>query len=236
MSLQGNLPFYEWSHTCRIDIASMYRIYTNTIYLYWSTFSEEGSLYIHLTMPTCFILLRFTHICIFQHWVDKAGCLISLSSTNSLRPVEAYICEESNLAFVMIMACCLIGAESFLDKCWFMICNNLISESVLVYGRYVVGLLSIWVRDSRSAVGYDSSIVLMIGFQSVPCRLAIGLKSGDSIPNLTRNDPDINPTGFTVSSATMSVADSWPIHWKFCGFCRFRIGLAGVTGALDLIH
>ena len=52
----------------------------------------------------------------------------------------------------------------------------------------------------------------MIGFQSVPCRLSIGLKSGDSIPNLTRNDPDMNPTGFTVSSATLSVADSWPIH------------------------
>ena len=112
-----------------------------------------------------------------------------------------------------------------------MIWNISISESVSVYGRYVVGLLSVWVRDCRSAVGYDSSIVLMISFQSVPCRLSIGLKSGDSIPNLNRNDPDINPTGFMVSSATLSVADSWPVHWKFCGFCRFRIGLAGVTGA-----
>ena len=72
--------------------------------------------------------------------------------------------------------------------------------------------------------------------QMETCRLSIGLKSGDSIPNLTRNDPDINPTGFTVSSATMSVADSWPIHWKFCGFCRFRIGLAGVTGALLALY
>ena len=107
-----------------------------------------------------------------------------------------------------------------------------ISENLSVYGRYVVGLFSVWVRDCRSAVGYNSSSVLMIGFQSVWCRLCIGLKSGDSIPNLTRNDPDMNPTGFTVSSATLSVADSWQIHWKFCGFCRFRVGLAGVTGVL----
>ena len=97
-----------------------------------------------------------------------------------------------------------------------MIWYILISESVSVYGRYVVGL--------------SSSIVLMIGFQSVPCRLSIGLKSGDSIPSLTRNDTDMNPTGFTVSSATLSVADSWPIHWTFCGFCRFCVGLAGVIG------
>ena len=102
----------------------------------------------------------------------------------------------------------------------------LISESVLVYGRYVVSLLSVWVRDYWSAVGYDSNIVLMISFQSVSCRLSIGLKSSDSMPNLTRNDPDMNPTGFTVSPATLSVADSWPIHYKFCVFCRFGVGLA----------
>ena len=110
----------------------------------------------------------------------------------------------------------------------------LISESVSLYGRYVVGLLLVWVRDCRSAVGYNSGIVLMIGFQLVSCRLSIGPKSGDSIPNLTRNDPDMNPTGFTVSSATLSVADSWPIHWKFCGSCRFRVGLTNVTGVLGI--
>ena len=108
----------------------------------------------------------------------------------------------------------------------------LISESVSVYGRYVVGLLSVWFRDCWSAVGYNSSSVLMIGFQSVWCRLCIGLKSGELIPNLTRDDPAMKPTAFTVSSATLSVADSWLIHCKFCGFCRFRVGLAGVTGVL----
>ena len=123
----------------------------------------------------------------------------------------------------------------FLNKCRFMIRYILITESVSVYGRYVVGLLSVWVRDCRPAVGYGSSIVLMIGFQSVPCRLSIGLTLGDSIPTLTRNDPDMNPNGFRVCSATLSVADSWPIHWKICGFCRFCVGLAGVTGVSALM-
>ena len=187
-------------------------------------------------MPTCFILLYLTHICIFQHWRNNVrDIFLSLSSTNSLRPVDAYMCQESNLAFVMMMACRLIGVEPFFNKCQFMIWHILISESLSVCGRYAVCLLSVWVRDCRSAVVYDSSIVLMVIFHSVSCRLSIGLKSGDSIPNLTRSDPDMNPTGFTVSSATLSVADSWPIHWKFCVFCRFRVGLAGVTGVWRLI-
>ena len=93
----------------------------------------------------------------------------------------------------------------------------------------MVGMLSVWVRF---AVGYDSSTVLMIGFQWVLCRLSIGLKSGDSIPNLTRNEPDMSPAGFTVSSASLSVVDSWPTHWIFFVFCRFRVDLAGVTGVL----
>ena len=110
------------------------------------------------------------------------------------------------------------------------------SESLSIYGGYVVGLLSVWIRDRRSAVGYNSSIVLMIGFQSVSCRLSIDLKSGDSIPNLTRNDPDINPTGFTVSSATLSLADTWPIHWKFCGFVGFvSVWPVGVTGVKKVV-
>ena len=117
-----------------------------------------------------------------------------------------------------------------------MIWHILILESVSVYGRYVVGLLSVWVRDCWSAVGCNASIVLMIGFQSVSGRLSVGLKSGDSIPNLTRNSPDMNPTGFTVSSAKLSVADSWPMHWKFCVFCRFRVGSAGVTGVSGTCH
>ena len=70
MSLQGKLPFYECTYTCLINITSMY---PNTIYLYCSrpTFYAEGSLYIHLIMPTCFMLLCFTHVCILQNWRSK---------------------------------------------------------------------------------------------------------------------------------------------------------------------
>ena len=50
-------------HTCLVDSMSMY---TNTIHLYRSTFYLEGSLYIHLTMPTCSILLYFSHISFFS--------------------------------------------------------------------------------------------------------------------------------------------------------------------------
>ena len=107
-----------------------------------------------------------------------------------------------------------------------MIWHILISESVSVYGRYAVGLLSVWVRDCRSAVGYDSSIVLMVGFHSVSCRLSIGLKSGDPIPNLTRSDPGWFYDVFSNIVGGRQLADSL----KILRFCRFRVGLAGVTG------
>ena len=141
-------------------------------------------------------------------------------------PVDAYMCQKSNLAFIMIMACRLIGAEPFFlinANWWFGIFwyQNLC--------QFMVGMLSVCYRfgvwDCRSAVGYDSSIVLMVGFHSVSCRLSIGLKLGDSIPILTRSEPDMTPTGFAMSSATLSVANRWPIDWKFCVFlsvsCQF---------------
>ena len=116
----------------------------------------------------------------------------------------------------------------FFNKCRFMIWHILISESLSVYGRHVVGLLSAWVRDCPSAVGYESSIVAMIGFQPVSCRLSIGLKSGDSIPNLTRLEPDWFYDAFSNIVGGRQLADSL----KILCFCRFRVGLAGVTGVL----
>ena len=66
-------------------------------------------------MPTCFKLLHFDAYLYFSA-VTKQGYLLSLSSTNSLRPVDAYMCQEFNLAFVKTIVfylACLIGAESF---------------------------------------------------------------------------------------------------------------------------
>ena len=124
-------------------------VYTNTIYLYWSTFYVEGSLYIHLTIPTCFILLHFTHIGIFQHWRNMYKN-ISLSSTNWLRPVNAHMCQESNWAFVMIMECRLIGAESFLNKSWFVIWHKIWYQNLC---RFMVGILSVCYRFEFGIVG-----------------------------------------------------------------------------------
>ena len=95
------------------------------------------------------------------------------------------------------------------------------SESLSVYGRYVVGLLSVWVRDCRSAVGYESIIVLMIGFQSVSCRLSIGLKSGDSIPNLTRHEPDWFYGVFSSIVGGRQLADSVKNLCFLSVSCRF---------------
>ena len=108
------------------------------------------------------------------------------------------------------------------------------SESLSVYGRYVVGLLSVWVRDCRSAVGYESSIVLMIGFQSVSCRLSIGLKSGDSIPNLTRHEPDWFYGVFSNIVGGRQLADSVKNLCFLSVSCRFGRCDWGMTGAKPL--
>ena len=55
--------YYEYAHTLALLISW---VCTNTIHLYRSTFYLEGSLYIHLTMPTCSILLYFSHISFFS--------------------------------------------------------------------------------------------------------------------------------------------------------------------------
>ena len=66
----------------------------------------------------------------------------------------------------------------------------------------------------------------MVGFHSVSCRLSIGLKSGDPIPNLTRSDPGWFYGVFSNIVGGRQLADSL----KILRFCRFRVGLAGVTG------
>ena len=72
MSLQGNLPFFFFFFFFFFTILWYHEhVYTNTVYSYLSTFYVAGSLYIHLIMPTCFILLRFTPIDIWQHWRNK---------------------------------------------------------------------------------------------------------------------------------------------------------------------
>ena len=87
ISLQGNLLFYECPHTCLNDVTSMY-VYKHNLFISIYILRIEGSVYIHILL----------HFIIFQQYRKKY--LLSLSSMNSLRSVDAYMCQESNLAFV----------------------------------------------------------------------------------------------------------------------------------------
>ena len=96
--------------------------------------------------------------------------------------------------------------------------------------RFMVGMLSVCYRFEFEIVGLLSVTSPALCWWSVFNRCHVGYLSVSNRAIPYRILPDMNPTGFTVSSATLSVADSWPIQWKICVFCRFRVGLAGVTG------
>ena len=98
--------------------------------------------------------------------------------------------------------------------------------------RFMVGMLSVCYRFEFEIVGLLSVTSPSLCWWSVFNRCHVGYLSVSNRAIPYRILPDMNPTGFTVSSATLSVADSWPIQWKICVFCRFRVGLAGVTGVL----
>ena len=106
-----------------------------------------------------------------------------------------------------------------------MIWHILISESVSVYGRYAVGLLSVWVRDCRSAVGYNSGIVLMVGCSygvvSVIYRSQIGRFHTDSYPKWPRHEPDWFYDVFSNIVGGRQLADSLKILRFLSVSCRF---------------
>ena len=114
MSLQGNLSFYECPHTCLIDIAWVC-LYKHNLFIL--IYISRRMKFIHTPdnthghACTYFILLRFTHICIFQHCRNKDIYYHYHLRTHCGR--LTHTCQESNLAFIMIMTCHLIGTESF---------------------------------------------------------------------------------------------------------------------------
>ena len=82
MPLQENLYFMKAHTDTHLSYWYHDGVYTKTIYLYRSTFYVEGNLYTHPTMPTCFILLRFTHmrhIRMFQQWRNKDISIIIIT-------------------------------------------------------------------------------------------------------------------------------------------------------------
>ena len=213
------------AHTLALLISWVCR-YTNTINLYRYIFYAEGSLYrgVHLSMPTCFILLHFTHICIFQHWRNKDNYYhYHLRLTHCGR-----LTWLTHLSGIYLGIRCDNDMSSdrrrvifFKINCIFW-CQNLC--------RFMVGMLSVCYRFEFEIVGLLSVTSPALCWWSVFNRCHVGYLSVSNRAIPYRILPDMNPTGFTVSSATLSVADSWPIQWKICVFCRFRVGLAGVTG------
>ena len=123
------------------------------------------------------------------------------------------------------MACRLISAESFLNKCRLMIWHILISESVSVYGRYVVGLISVCCRLRFQHCANDR---FSIGVILVIYRSEIGRFHTESYPKWTQHEPGWFYGVFSIIVGGRQLADSLKM---FC-FCRFRVDLAGVTGEL----
>ena len=74
--------------------------------------------------------------------------------------------------------------------------------------------------------------MLMIGFQSVSCRLSIGLKSGDSIPNLTRHEPDWFYGVFSNIVGGRQLADSVKNLCFLSVSCRFGRCDWGIQGLM----
>ena len=98
--------------------------------------------FIHLTMPTCFILLRFTHICIFQHWRNKDSHYHYHLRVHCGRLTHTCV---RNLTWNSLWWWHIVWSapSHFLNKCRFMIWRILISESawsVSVYDRYMLSV------------------------------------------------------------------------------------------------
>ena len=144
------------------------------------------------------------------------------------------MCQESNLAFVMIIACRLISAESF-----FLYINADLWFGIFWYQnlcRFMVGMLSVCYWFEFGIVGLLSVTIPALCQWSVFNRCHVGYlsvsKSGDSIPNLTplpkwhRHEPHWLCGVFSNIVGGRQLADSL----KILRFCRFRVALAGVTG------
>ena len=110
----------------------------------------------------------------------------------------------------------------------------LTSESVSVYCRDVVSLLSVWVWDCWSAVGYDSSFVLMISFgvMSVIYKSQIGRFHTESYPKWPRHESDWFYGVFSNITGGQQPPDSIKILWFFCRFGRCESGITNEKSTL----
>ena len=184
-------------------------LYRNTIHLYRFTFYVEGSLYIHLTIPTFFMLLRFTYIYIFQQWRNK-DIYYHAPWTHCGRLTEP---------------------SHFLNKCWFnvslayfdiRICVGVFSGCC----RFTIGFCSglfICCRLRFQHCAYDRSSV---GVMLVVYRSQIGRFHTEFYPQWPRHEQYWFYGVFSNIVGGRQLTDSM----KILRFCRFRVGLASVTG------
>ena len=104
-----------------------------------------------------------------------------------------------------------------------MIWYILKSESVSVYGRHVVGLLSVWFRDCRSAVGYDSSIVWSVFNR---CHVGYLSVSNRAIPY--RILPEMTPTWTRLVLRCLQQQCWWPTAGRFIENFAVFVGFVSV--------
>ena len=124
------------------------------------------------------------------------------------------MCQESNLAFVMIMACRLIGAESF-SKC--RICIGLWS----VCCRFVIGLSSGLSVCCRLQFQHCANDRFSIGVMSVVYRSQIGRFHTESYPRWPRHETDCFYGVFSNIVGGRQLADSLQILRVLSVSCRF---------------
>ena len=228
MSLQGNLPFL-WMPT-HLPYWYQEYVYTNTIYLYWSTFYVEGSLYIHLAMSTCFIFSVFfsideikIFIIIIIYELIAAGWRMHTSAR-----------QESILAFVMIMAPC-----HFLNK-WRFDVNLAYFDIRICVGlwsvccRFVIGLSSGLSVCCRLRFLHCADDRFSVGAMSVIYRSQIGRFHTESYPKWPRHEPDWFYGVFSNIVGGRQLADSLKFLRFLSVSCRFGRCDWGIIHAWDI--
>ena len=223
MSLQGNLPFYECPHTCRIDITSMYINKHNLFILIYIL--RRRNLHTHLTEP------RVSYHCVSRTSVffniDEIKIFIIIILNELIAgTIDAYMCQESNLAFVMIMRVVWSALNHFLNKCRFnvnltyfdiRICVGLWS----VCCRFVIGLSSALLVCCRLQFQQCANDPFSIGVMSVIYRSQIGRFHTESYPKWPRHETYCFYGVFSNIVGGRQLADSLKVLQSLSVSCRF---------------
>ena len=98
------------AHTL-VTLISRVRLYEHNLFI--SIYILHRGKFIHAPDNTHLSYIIVYHIYLYFSAVTKKIYLSSLSYMNSLRPFDTYMCQESNVSFVKMMAWRMIGDQSF---------------------------------------------------------------------------------------------------------------------------